>query len=97
MDRRPVLLAAVLLSCGCASLRDLAASANAPLPPDPPRVTAAQAYQDGLLALTRGDADAARRSWDRCLALSAAESPERLDCSVALERLDLPGGLEHRE
>jgi hypothetical protein len=98
MGRRPFLflLCSVALACGCASLKSLAAGANEGLPPAPP-VTPAQAYQDGLTALTRGDTAAARRSWDLCVASAPPGSRERLDCAVALERLARPGGFEHRE
>jgi len=52
-----------------------------------------QAYYAGLLMMQRGDPDRARREWSRCLAISSADSPYRLDCLVALEKLSSPGTL----
>lgn len=52
-----------------------------------------QAFYAGLLSMQRGDPDRARREWNRCLAISLADSPYRLDCLVALEKLSAPGTL----
>ena len=52
-----------------------------------------QAYFAGVLLMQRGDPDRARREWNRCLAISSADSPYRLDCLVALEKLSSPGTL----
>lgn len=52
-----------------------------------------QAYFSGVLMMQRGDPDRARREWNRCLAMSTADSPYRLDCLVALEKLSSPGTL----
>jgi len=90
-------LAFLLFSCavsGCASLRELAADAAPERPVAVPRATPAQAYQAGVDALIRGDHDGARHAWDRCLAMSAPDSAERLDCLVARERLAYPAADE---
>jgi hypothetical protein len=49
--------------------------------------TPAQDYETGALLHTRGDDEGARKRWMRCIDDSSADSPERLDCLVALERL----------
>lgn len=87
----------LLLSCalsGCASLTQFDAPAPVPAAVVVPRRTPAEAYQAGVQALIRGDDEAARREWDRCLAISTPDSSERLDCLVARERLAYPAANE---
>jgi hypothetical protein len=88
------ILPIVALACaasGCASLQ--AALSDAPFDAAPDASTASleltpqAAYDAGVLDLQRGDGAAARREWDRCLEISTADSPSRLDCMVAIERL----------
>jgi Flp pilus assembly protein TadD len=59
-----------------------------------PRTTPDQAYNAGVLLMERGDYDAARREWDRCVAMSPPDSSSRVDCAVALEKLATPGPIE---
>jgi hypothetical protein len=89
-----MLLALVCAASGCASLQsaldapdDEARSAAAAAIPTIRKITPEAAYDAGALALVRGDDAAARREWDRCLAISSADSPSRVNCLVALERL----------
>jgi hypothetical protein len=91
MDRRIFLLLA-LSGCvsGCASLR----SALTDAPVDVPKSTPEQAYNTGVMYLERGDSAAARREWDRCLAMSAPGSGANMDCALALEKLASPAALE---
>jgi hypothetical protein len=77
MDRRALLL--FLSMCA------LSGCATAPV--EVPKMTPAQSYEAGLLNVTRGDYAAARRDWDRCLAMTTPESSERGDCLAALEQL----------
>ncbi len=85
-----------LLSCavsGCASLRS--ALTDAPDAPseaavEVPKSTPEQSYNAGVLDVERGDYDAARREWNRCLAMSSPESEARVDCLVALEKSAAP-------
>jgi hypothetical protein len=96
MDRRGPLLF-ILLCCaasGCASLKSLVADDPADAPVAIPKMTPAQAYGSGALNAARGDYDAARRDWNRCLAMSTPESSARMDCMVALERLAGPVATE---
>jgi hypothetical protein len=85
------IVALVCAASGCASLR--AALSDEPFDAKTEAEAAAAeptpqaAYEAGLLDLERGDNDAARREWDQCLELSAPDSPSRLDCMVAIERL----------
>jgi hypothetical protein len=88
MDRRGLLLFLLSLTfSGCASLPDSAADAAFEAPVAMAKSTPSQAYDAGVLAVQRGDYDAARREWDRCLAMSSPESPVRVDCLVAIESL----------
>jgi hypothetical protein len=85
----PLLILAWALSA-CASLApadSLAGAAPAA------KGTAQDAYEAGVLLQERGDAPAARREWDRCVAMSSPDSPSRLDCLVALEKTALPSEL----
>ncbi|MFI5345824.1 MAG: hypothetical protein ACHQ51_05575 [Elusimicrobiota bacterium] len=89
MDRRGPLLF-LLLCCaasGCASLKTFVADDYAAPPVEVPKMTPAQAYDSGAMNAARGDYVAARRDWNRCLAMSSPESSARMDCLVALERL----------
>jgi hypothetical protein len=93
MDRRGRALV-LFLSCaltGCASLKTFVADDPSEAPVAVPKMTAAQAYDSGAMNAARGDYDAARRDWNRCLAMSSPESSARMDCLVALERLANPG------
>lgn len=77
MDRRGLLLFLSLsVLTGCASL-----------PAPVPKMTPSQSYEAGMLNMTRGDYAAARRDWNRCLAMTNPESRERGDCLAALEQL----------
>ncbi|HEX4047143.1 MAG TPA: hypothetical protein VH309_04890 [Elusimicrobiota bacterium] len=89
------LFSLLVLACavsGCAALNagfaddDAPPEAAAPAPP----LTPEQAYDDGILLQERGEYDAARREWDRCLAISSPDSPARVDCMVALEKTAAP-------
>ncbi len=66
------------------------------LPGDAPPTPAAEAptpiqdYRAGQDAHARGDDAVARRLWTRCVEESPADSPEHLDCLVAIERLAPP-------
>ncbi len=88
----------LLLLCsafsGCASLREFAADAAPERQVAVVKTTPEQAYAAGVDYLQRGDYDAARREWDKCLAMSAPDSPARLDCMVARERLAYPAAYE---
>jgi hypothetical protein len=91
MSRR--VLAPILLACavsGCASLKAAFTDAPAEAPVVIPKSTPEQAYNAGVIFLERGDYDAARREWDRCVAMSPPDSPSRVDCMVALEKLAGP-------
>ena len=95
MDRRGPLLF-LLLCCaasGCASLKTFV-DQPAEKPAVVPRMTPAQAYNSGAINAARGDYDAARRDWNRCLAIASPESDARMDCLVALERLATPFATE---
>ena len=96
MLRRALLLITILIAVsGCASLKDLAAEdPYAPSPALVAKASAAESYAAGVDYLQRGDYEAARRAWDRCLAAARPDSPERLDCMVARERLAYPAGDE---
>ena len=50
-------------------------------------ITPEQAYDSGVTDLVRGDAVAARYELDFCVARSAPDSPVRVDCLVALEKM----------
>lgn len=90
-------LTALLFACafsGCASVREFAADPG-PEPSAPVvKSTPEQAYAAGVDYLQRGDYDAARREWDKCLAMAAPDSNARLDCMVARERLAYPAASE---
>jgi hypothetical protein len=93
MDRAAflALLAAVLAASGCASLKAWAYSGAPPPPPDVrlPRSASAASrdYDSGMTALVRGDADEARRDWNRCLDEAPAGSRDAFHCLVALENI----------
>lgn len=98
MERRILLLPILTLSLtACASMRswmdDEAPPVSASVDDSSHPRTPDQAYFAGLLMMQRGDPDRARREWNRCLAISSADSPYRFDCLVALEKLSAPGTL----
>jgi hypothetical protein len=91
-----LLLLSILLGAasGCASIQT-ALNDAAPETPKPPRaLTPEAAYNAGVLDMVRGDSDAARREWDRCLAMAEPGSDSRVDCMVALERMGNPAAQE---
>ncbi|MBI3566363.1 MAG: hypothetical protein HY079_14300 [Elusimicrobia bacterium] len=91
LHRAPTLLLISSAVSGCASLQGFAAGETGSAPSAlVAKWTAAEAYATGVDFLQRGDYDAARRAWDRCLAMARPDSPERLDCMVARERLAYP-------
>ena len=61
---------------------------------DVPKMTPMQSYEAGVTYLQRGEYELARHEWDRCLAMAAPDSPARLDCLVARERLAYPAAME---
>lgn len=79
---------------GCASLKEFAVEPDTASSALVAKATAAEAYATGVDFLQRGNYDAARRAWDRCLAMARPDSPERLDCMVARERLAYPADSE---
>jgi hypothetical protein len=79
--------AVVCAFSGCASMEASEEDGPAVAPAPLLRRTPEQSYDAGMTALVRGDAAAAALEWDRCLAASAPDSPARLDCMVALEKL----------
>lgn len=88
MDRRGLL--PFLLICalsGCASLKTFVSDGPGSAPVVVPKMTPAQSYDAGVLNMTRGDYSAARRDWERCLAMTTPESSLRGDCLAALEQL----------
>jgi hypothetical protein len=97
MPRRglfPLLILACAVS-GCASLQaELADAPSDDAPAPVARTTPQAAYDAGVLDMVRGDDAGARSEWNRCLAISSADSPSRLDCLVALEKLASPSSLE---
>lgn len=92
--RVPFLFIAVLAASGCASLKNAFTDGPSEPPVAVPKTTPEQAYNAGVIFLERGDYDAARREWDRCLAMSSPDSSSRVDCMVALEKLAAPGTIE---
>lgn len=92
--RAAFLLLAALSVSGCASLKSAFTDSAADAPVEVPKTTPEQAYDAGVIFLERGDYDAARREWDRCLAMSSPDSSSRVDCMVALEKLSTPGSIE---
>jgi hypothetical protein len=91
---RSRLLPLLVLSCavtGCASMKDAFTDSPSEAPVVIPKSTPEQAYNAGIIFLERGDYDAARREWDRCVAMSPPDAPSRVDCMVALEKLAAPG------
>ena len=91
MSRRA--LAIFVLSCvvsGCAEVKSAFTDSPSEAPVVIPKSTPEQAYNAGVIFLERGDYDAARREWDRCVAMSPPDSPSRVDCMVALEKLAGP-------
>ena len=88
MDRRGLsLLLFVLAFSGCASMKAFVADDYAAPPVEVPKMTPTQAYESGAMNAARGDYVAAKRDWNRCLAMSQPDSSARMDCMVALERL----------
>lgn len=79
---------------GCASLKSAFTDSPAEAAVAVPKSTPEQAYNAGVLFLERGDYDAARREWDRCVAMSPPDSASRVDCMVALEKMDLPAQID---
>ena len=95
MFRRAAFLCfAVLAASGCASLKNAFTDSPAEAPVEVPKTTPEQAYNAGVIYLERGDYEAARREWDRCVAMSAPDSSSRVDCMVALEKMATPGSIE---
>ena len=94
MFRRAPLLLLLLAPAGCASLKNAFVDGPNDPPVAVPKTTPEQAYNAGVIYLERGDYDAARREWDRCLAMSAPDSASRVDCMVALEKMAAPGSIE---
>jgi hypothetical protein len=92
--RVPFLILAALAASGCASLKNALTDSPAEAAVVVPKTTPEQSYNAGVLYLERGDYDAARREWDRCVAMSAPDSSSRVDCTVALEKLATPGSIE---
>ena len=92
--RASLLLLAALSVSGCASLKHAFVDSPADAPVEVPKTTPEQAYDAGVIFLERGDYDAARREWDRCVAMSSPDSSSRVDCMVALEKLSTPGSIE---
>ena len=88
--RLALLFPFVLAVSGCASLNAAFTDSPSEAPVVVPKSTPDQAYNAGVIFLERGDYDAARREWDRCLAMSAPDSPSRVDCMVAIEKLTVP-------
>ena len=90
------LLPLLALACavsGCASLKSAFTDSPSEATVEIPKSTPDQAYNAGVLYLQRGDYDAARREWDRCVAMSPPDSESRVDCTVALEKLAAPGSV----
>ncbi len=86
----PPLLALAFAASGCASVKSALTDSPSDAPIEIPKTTPEQAYNAGVIFQERGDFDAARREWDRCLAMSAPDSPSRVDCMVALEKTAMP-------
>ena len=78
----------------CASLKSAFTDSPSEAAVAIPKSTPEQAYNAGVVFLERGDYDAARREWDRCVAMSPPDSTSRVDCMVALEKLASPGSIE---
>lgn len=90
-------LAVLLLACaasGCASVKAAFTDSPSEAPVEVPKITPEEAYNAGVIDQERGDYDAARREWDRCVAMSAPDSSSRVDCMVALEKTASPEPLE---
>lgn len=83
------ILALAGAALGCASLKSAFTDSPAEAAVAVPKSTPEQSYNAGVLFLERGDYDAARREWDRCVAMSPPDSQSRVDCTVALEKLAL--------
>ncbi|HXT00185.1 MAG TPA: hypothetical protein VN915_05890 [Elusimicrobiota bacterium] len=84
----------ILAASGCASLKNALTDAPSEATVEVPKTTPEQAYDAGVIFLERGDYDAARREWDRCVAMSSPDSSSRVDCMVALEKMSAPGPIE---
>jgi hypothetical protein len=90
---RPRFLPILALTCavsGCASMQGAFTDTPAEAAVAVPKSTPEQAYNAGVLLLERGDYDAARREWDRCVAMSSPDSQSRVDCMIALEKMAQP-------
>jgi hypothetical protein len=94
MRLRFVLLSFVCALCGCASLKGAFTDPPSEAAIEVPKTTPEQAYNAGVIFQERGDYDAARREWDRCVAMAAPDSASRLDCMVALEKTASPAPIE---
>ena len=88
------LLALTFAVAGCAAVQGAFTDSPAEAAVVVPKSTPEQSYNAGVLFLERGDYDAARREWDRCVAMSPPDSPSRVDCLVALEKMAAPGSIE---
>ena len=84
------LLALVCAVSGCASVKSAFTDSPSEAAVVIPKSTPEQAYNAGVIFQERGDFDAARREWDRCVAMSSPDSPSRVDCMVALEKTAAP-------
>jgi hypothetical protein len=84
------LLALACAVSGCASVQSAFTDSPSEAAIVIPKSTPEQAYNAGVLFQERGDYDAARREWDRCVAMSPPDSPSRVDCMIALERAAAP-------
>ena len=93
----PLLAFAFAFACavsGCASVTSAFTDSPSEAAVVIPKSTPEQSYNAGVLLLERGDYDAARRAWDRCVAMSPPDSASRVDCMVALEKMAAPGTME---
>lgn len=90
--RLPFLFLLVLAGAvsGCASLKSAFTDSPSEAAIEVPKTTPEQAYNAGVIFQERGDFDAARREWNRCVAMSTPDSSARVDCMVALEKTALP-------
>ena len=88
------LLALACAVSGCASVKSAFTDSPSEAAVVIPKSTPEQAYNAGVIFVERGDYDAARREWDRCVAMSSPDSPSRVDCMVALEKMAAPGSIE---
>ncbi len=84
------LLALACAVSGCAEMKTAFTDSPSEAAISIPKSTPEESYNAGVIFLERGDYDAARREWDRCVAMSPPDSPSRVDCMVALEKMAQP-------